>query len=265
MVDKTDQAIPNSQTSSRQVDDLNAGGRPVDLEELSIDGVRTLFNELQARLVELERQNQELRRTRQNLEGFDTSAQQPAEPELARLLAAEREQRLRAETLGDIFLALTSQTSHKDVLDEILRQLQHVVSYSAANIMLLKEGVLRIVRWQGYENYGSAGLLATLEQPLAEFPVDAKVVQLQQTLVIPDTHDDPDWVALAESGWIRSFVAVPVCSQDQVLGLLRLDSNVPNSSQLRLQMHGCTIKTGTSWPNEMSRSRPKLSNSIVNY
>jgi GAF domain-containing protein len=229
MVDKTDQAIPNSQTSSRQVDDLNPGGRPVDLEELSIDGVRTLFNELQARLVELERQNQELRRTRQNLEGFDTSAQQPAEPELARLLAAEREQRLRAETLGDIFLALTSQTSHKDVLDEILRQLQHVVSYSAANIMLLKEGVLRIVRWQGYENYGSAGLLATLEQPLAEFPVDAKVVQLQQTLVIPDTHDDPDWVALAESGWIRSFVAVPVCSQDQVLGLLRLDSDVPNS------------------------------------
>lgn len=142
-----------------------------------------------------------------------------------RLLIAEREQRILAETLGEVFLALTSRTSREEVLDEILRQAQRVVAHSAANIMLLKYGILRIVRWQGYEPFGSEKLLDSLEQSLLDFPLDAQVVQSRQPLIVTDTYQNPHWVTVPESAWIRSFVAVPICLREGVLGLLRLDSH----------------------------------------
>ena len=149
------------------------------------------------------------------------------ELEQRRLLQAEREQRLLAETLGEVILALTSQTRHEAVLDEILRQVQRIISYSTANIMLLEESMLYIARWQGHEDFGDVEHLATLQQPLADFPLDAQVIQTRQAVVVPDTEDNPNWVVNPESAWIRSFIAVPLYLQDRVLGLLRLDSHIP--------------------------------------
>jgi PAS domain S-box-containing protein len=127
--------------------------------------------------------------------------------------------------LGEVFLTLTSRTSREEVLDEILRQAQRIVAHSAANIMLLKNGILRIVRWQGYEPFGSEKLLDNLEQSLLDFPLDAQVVQSRQPLLVADTYQNPHWVTVPESSWIRSFVAVPICLREGILGLLRLDSN----------------------------------------
>ncbi len=159
---------------------------------------------------------------------LDITARKQAELEQQRLLVAEWEQRLLAETLGDVFLALTAQTSRTAVLNEILRQVQQIVSYRAANIALLKEDTLHIVRWQGYQTFSSETWLANLQQPLVDFPLDAQVVQSRQPLVVFDTHQTPDWVVIKESAWIRSYISVPICLHEQVLGLLRLDSEIPN-------------------------------------
>lgn len=158
----------------------------------------------------------------------DITARKQAEVERERLLLAEREQRLLAETLGEVFLALTAQTSRKTVLDEILRQVQRIVSYSAANIALLKGDTLQIVRWQGYEAFKSDDMVSNLAQPLAEFPVDAGVILSRQPLVIPDTGQYPGWITLPETAWISSSIIVPICLGEHMLGLLRLDSDSPN-------------------------------------
>lgn len=133
------------------------------------------------------------------------------------------EHRLLAETLGEVFLALTAHTSLKAVLDEILCQARRLVNYSAANIMLLEDGLLQVVRWQGYESLGSETLLASLAQPLTSLPLDAQVVQSKCPVVIRDTHQDPRWITMPESAWIRSFIAMPLCLQQRIVGLLRLD------------------------------------------
>ncbi len=151
----------------------------------------------------------------------DISARKQAEAERERLLATEREQRLLAETLGEVFLALTAHTSHKGVLDEILKQARRLVSYSAANIGLLKDNTLHIAHHQGYEH------AAETIQPLAEFPLDAEIIKTRQPLVIPDTQQNPHWVTVPEVAWVRSFIAVPICLRVHVLGLLRLDSDSP--------------------------------------
>ena len=140
-----------------------------------------------------------------------TTKSGPSEADQERLLAAEREQRLLAETLGEVFLALAAQTKPEAVLDEILRQVRRVVDHSAANIMLLEDHYrLRTVRCQGYQPFGSQEWLTNLEQSLTDFPLDARIIQSRQPLVIPDTHQNPEWVIMPDTVWIRSSVSVPI-------------------------------------------------------
>lgn len=150
-----------------------------------------------------------------------------AAEERDRLLVAEREQRLLAETLTEVTLALTSRIDHADVLDEILRQVQRLVPYRTAHIMLLEGDTLQIAHWYGYQTSGSDELVANLIQPLADFPVDAKIVRSRQSVVIDDTYQEPGWVRMDETAWIRSYLGVPIHLRDRVVGLLRLDSDTP--------------------------------------
>jgi PAS domain S-box-containing protein len=157
----------------------------------------------------------------------DITERKQAEAERERLLAAEREQRLLAETLTDVTLALTSQVSHEVVLDEILRQTRRIVPYDAANIALVEGDFLRIVRWQGYQAFGCEEFIAHLMQSLTEWPLDERVIRSRKPLVIPDTRREPRWTKLEETAWVRSYLAVPICLRDRTLGLLRLDSAIP--------------------------------------
>ena len=157
--------------------------------------------------------------------GEDITERVQAEAEQERLLAAEHEQRLLAETLREVTLALTSQTSREAVLDEILRQAQRIVPHSTANIALLENDTLRTVCWRGYQAPGWEELDTV--QSLADWSLDTQVVRSRKPLVVPDTHQEPGWVVLDETAWIRSYLSVPLCLRDRVLGLLRLDGATP--------------------------------------
>ncbi len=159
----------------------------------------------------------------------DVLANRRVAKEYELVLAAEREQRLIAETLAEVTLALTSQTSLKNVLDEMLRQTQRLVSYRTAHIMLLKDDHLHIAGWQGYRELGSEELVSHLVQPLAKFPMDAEVVRSRQPLVIVDTHQEPRWVIQEQTAWVRSHLVVPICLGERVLGILRLDANTTHA------------------------------------
>ncbi len=150
-----------------------------------------------------------------------------AEAERERLLVAEHEQRLLAETLREVTLTLTSHMDHQAVLDEILRQAQQLVPYSTAHIMLLEGEILHVARWRGYDAFDSEAFIANLEQPLADLPLDTQVVLSRKPMVVADTHQEPHWVAATETEWVRSHVSAPICLRDRVLGLLRLDSDAP--------------------------------------
>ncbi|MBN1218610.1 MAG: GAF domain-containing protein [Anaerolineae bacterium] len=143
----------------------------------------------------------------------------------ASLLEAEREQRLLAETLTEVTLALTSQVSLADVLDEILRQVQRLVPYKAANMMLLEGDTLRVARWQGYEKFGNDKFFEDMVQPLVALPLDNEVVKSRKPMIISNTHHDPRWVVFDKTAWVKSNLSVPICLRDRVLGILRLDSD----------------------------------------
>ncbi len=157
--------------------------------------------------------------------GIDITVHQEAEAERDRLLASEHEQRLLAETLAEITLALTSQTSPTAVLDEILQRARRVVSFKTANILLLEGDTLRSARWQGYDTVGGEEAIANFLQPLYAVPLEEKIVNSRQPLVLNDTRREPLWMALEGMGWVRSQLIMPIVQQDRVLGLLRLDGS----------------------------------------
>ena len=159
--------------------------------------------------------------------GIDITVYQQTEAERERLLAAEHEQRLLAETLTDITLALTSQTSPTAVLDEILHRARRVVPFKTANIVLLENDTLRIARWQGYERFGSKEVMASFLQPLHAFPLEQRAVESRRPVVVRDTRQEADWQRLEGLDWIRTHLTVPIVLQERVLGLLRLDSSAP--------------------------------------
>lgn len=167
-----------------------------------------------------------LRRRVVDLETAEDRCKQ-AEEERELLLAAEREQRLLAETLTEVTLALTAHTNHIAVLDEILRQVRRVVPYTAANIMLLENDILRCVRWQGYERFHNEAFISTLVQLVTDFFSAAAAVRTKQPVVIPHTDLESRWVVLEETAWIKSQLTMPICLGDRVLGLFQLDSDTP--------------------------------------
>lgn len=163
----------------------------------------------------------------------DITPRKRAEAEREQLLATEREQRALAETLGEVFLTLAAQTSRQNVLNEILKQARRIVSFSAANIVLLDGDTLKIAQHHGYNAFGSREIMATLQQSLAEFPLDYEVVKSRNPIVVPDTHENLHWITTSDLNWIRSFIAVPICLGNQVVGLLRLDSEIPGKFSIK--------------------------------
>ena len=154
---------------------------------------------------------------------YDITERKQAEEERNRLLESESQQRTIAETLSEVTLALTSHTDVSSVLEEILKQIRRIVPYETANIALLEGDALKIAAWYGYKVKGSEDFISTFTLNLSDSPMDVVVVESKLPKVITDVSQEPGWLVLKETSWIKSYVGIPICHQDRILGVIRLD------------------------------------------
>jgi PAS domain S-box-containing protein len=141
---------------------------------------------------------------------------------------AEHEQRRLAEALYDTAAALNSTLRLDEVLDRILINIDHVVKHDVANIMLLEDGTVRVVRFRGYPTTLDQSIIYAMRFTL---PTTANLQWMateRKPLLIPDTHHYTDWVRIPELEWLHSYLGVPICHGDEVLGFFALDSAIPN-------------------------------------
>jgi len=157
----------------------------------------------------------------------DITERKRAEKKRKLLLKKEREQHLKAETLAEVALILTSKLSLSDVLEEILRQVKRLVPYSACNITLIKKGRLFNAHSVGYGKYGSKKFVNNFTYPVDKLSLDKEVIKSAKSLLISDTHQDLRWVIFKETSWIRSRLSMPVCLGKKVIGLLSVDDDTP--------------------------------------
>lgn len=144
--------------------------------------------------------------------------------------AAEREQRVLAESLRDSAAAINSTLNLDDVLDRILVYLARVMSYDAATIMLVQDGEAHVMHGRGFTERGlkMKDVLA-LRFPIALHGNLQTMYEAGHAVVIPDTTNHADWRNTDPTQWIRSYVGAPIRVEDKVIGFVNLDSGQPNT------------------------------------
>src|SRR5689334_24956142 len=148
---------------------------------------------------------------------------------LAGLLAREQAIRQETEILRDANIALTENLSLERVLETLLDYLSKLVPYDSANVMLRTDQSHYVVsalrRYEGFQN------VATTRQIVFdgnENPLLRLISETKQTVVVPDTHGEPNWQWMPGADHVRNWMGVPLVVSGKVIGLYSVDKVKPS-------------------------------------
>ena len=144
----------------------------------------------------------------------------------ARLYDEVRDRALEQETLREAALALTTALERDEVVERVLAQLQRVVPYDTASVLLLRDDHMDIVGGRGFSNLSE---IVGLSFPLNEEHPNRDVIRTREPIVLEDA---PEVYKAFEQGphaaaGIRSWLGVPMLVGDRIIGMIALDKRQP--------------------------------------
>jgi PAS domain S-box-containing protein len=104
-----------------------------------------------------------------------------------------------------------------------------VVPHDAANIMLVQEGIARVVGARGYAPHVAPERVMGVSFDVNQTPHIRRVIETGHVQILSDVLADEDWVTLPETQWIRSYAVAPIRLEGEVIGFLNLDSATPGA------------------------------------
>ncbi|HEU0253760.1 MAG TPA: PAS domain S-box protein [Pyrinomonadaceae bacterium] len=153
-------------------------------------------------------------------------------PELAELLAREQAIRRETEILRDANVALTQNLSLELVLETLLDYLSKLIPYDSANVMLrhadTKFVVSALRRYEGFQNVETTRSIAFDKNTN---PLLRRICDTKQSLVVTDTHAEPDWQKVSGADHVRNWMGVPLVAAGKVIGLYSVDKVEPGFFQ----------------------------------
>ena len=141
---------------------------------------------------------------------------------------ALREEREFADVLRDTAAALTRSLDPQGVMQLILDHLGRVVPHKAANIMLLDGEKAQVAFAHGY-SLEEQKALSNLVLKTYEMPTLQRMLTSDQACLITDADNWPQWVAMPELPWVKSYLGMSIRAYDHVIGFLNIDSDIPNT------------------------------------
>jgi two-component system cell cycle sensor histidine kinase/response regulator CckA len=146
--------------------------------------------------------------------------------ENARLLESGRAQLQLARTLQQVGALLTTRMTSGEVMEQIFDLLAHVVSYDSVSVQLLNdEGRLEITAGRGFPDLG---LAHDVMHSIGDEAMQQRWAE-QQAIVIADTRHDDRWIDVPQVSYIRSWIGAPLCIKGRLIGVLNVDSAIPNA------------------------------------
>ncbi|MEP7357251.1 MAG: GAF domain-containing protein, partial [Anaerolineales bacterium] len=147
----------------------------------------------------------------------------------ARLFEAEREQREFSEALRRASLALTATLDLDTLLDRLLEEIEAVVPFDAASILLVEGRRAVMARQRGYSQFGEpvAEGMSRLALDITQTPNLARMASTGQPMIIADTAQHSEWVPVAASPYMHSWAGAPALAQGQVLAYFSLNKREP--------------------------------------
>jgi GAF domain-containing protein len=144
----------------------------------------------------------------------------------ARLYDQTRDRALEQETLREAALALTTALERDEVVERVLAQLQRVVPYDTASVLLLRDRHMDVVGGRGFPNLSE---IVGLSFPLDDEHPNLEVVRAREPVILQDA---PEVYAAFQrephsAAEIRSWLGVPMLVGDQIIGMIALDRTTP--------------------------------------
>jgi PAS domain S-box-containing protein len=144
--------------------------------------------------------------------------------ENARLFQAEQDRRRFAATLQEIARAISATLDPALVFPAVLEQLERVVHYDSASILLVEGPGLQLVAARGFaDNVAVIGMRLPLDERL----LVGRVLARRQPLVVADVQAEQGWMlseSLPEAAQIHGWIGAPLIVRDRAVGLLNVDS-----------------------------------------
>jgi GAF domain-containing protein/ActR/RegA family two-component response regulator len=153
-----------------------------------------------------------------------------------------------ANTLRKVATVVSSTLDLDEVLKRILSELKTFIPFDTASIQLVLGEELKIVACEGFDEEDTKRVLGlSFPKTDMKFP-NCKVINERTPLLVRDMWNSPyDHFREDEesyrSGNIRSWLGVPLLHGDEVIGMLTLDSHVPDRYSLA-QVDPCAAFAG---------------------
>ncbi len=145
----------------------------------------------------------------------------------ARLFENEQYQRKIAETLSKVTKAVNSSLELSQVLDRVLEELNQVITYDSASVMLLRTP--ETVYIAASRGFGAEEKDFKQTFLLKDLSVAHKAITTQTACLILDTQHEPSFnPQLIGRHSIRSLLTAPLLVRGQSIGALNVDSWTPN-------------------------------------
>jgi PAS domain S-box-containing protein len=147
--------------------------------------------------------------------------------ENAQLFDLEHREHVLSNTLRQVARTLNATLDLRQVLPLMLEQLGRVVGYDSASVLLVQGGQLCVAAARGFADQAAVlRLCFDAEQGLS-----ARVLRERHSLVLDDVRRSPEWAPaeVPEIQAIRAWIGAPLIVQDEVIGLLSVDSRRPGA------------------------------------
>jgi len=176
----------------------------------------------------------------------DSNAQLQIEMNERRLVeAAERQQRVLAEALRNIAVSLNKQNDLSAVLDEIIVNIEQVISHESASLIFLSGDKTQVVRANG--SAANELFPEGSEQLLAESPILVAMQDRHEHLLISNVRVHPLGMLLSQVPEVRSCIGVPMINAGEVIGFIILYSAIadyfeyPSVARLKMFAEQATV------------------------
>lgn len=177
----------------------------------------------------------------------------------AQLFAIEQKRHRQADMLREVAQSFTSTLALREIQTLVLSQLQQIVHYDSAAMLLRDEGYgdLRIVEAYGFEPEALANRSIALE---ASSLFQTMAIE-HQPVLIADTQHDPRFNELRRLGWSDgSWIGAPLLVDNELVGVLTIGSNEPDAYDEEALAVAFTIASQASQAIQNARLFDQISN-----
>ncbi len=147
--------------------------------------------------------------------------------EIKRAQQSEEEQRRMTETLMEVASVLNRSLHIDDTLDLILANISKVLPVEAIDITLIQNGIAKSVRDMGFIEWNLTNWLHNNEYPVNSFPIFNQIYETRLPVLVSDTRENPNWIFLPQTEWIRSYIGAPILFDNEVLGMISIHHTEP--------------------------------------